>query len=193
MTVYLASASPRRLELLRQIGVSPVVVPSRYTEDPSVVGDPQQVTKDFALGKVLGAFPLPGSGLCIAADTVVIVNGRTLGKPRSALEACSMLRALSGMEHEVATGVAIADSPDHYLVECEVTKVRFRTLSEEEILAYVSTGEPLDKAGAYGIQGRAAVFILGISGCYSNVVGLPLTRLHAMLDKWGLNLAATWR
>lgn len=192
-TVYLASASPRRNELLRQVGVTPIIVPSRFNEAMFLSGDPQKIAMDYALGKVQQAFPLPQPGLCIGADTVVAVSGQVLAKPESFEHACEMLRGLSGVEHEVVTGIAIADSPSHYLVECEVTKVRFRPLSEADIVAYVSTGEPMDKAGAYAIQGKAAIFVEGISGCYSNVVGLPLTRLNAMLNKWGLNLTSTWR
>ena len=192
-TLYLASASPRRNELLRQVGISPIIVPSRFNEDPFLAGDPQKIAMDYALGKVRHAFPLPQAGLCIGADTVVAVHGQVLAKPENFEHACEMLRQLSGVEHEVVTGIAIADSISHYLVECEVTKVRFRQLSEAEIIAYVSTGEPMDKAGAYAIQGKAAIFVEGIQGCYSNVVGLPLTRLNAMLNKWGLNLTAAWR
>ena len=192
-TLYLASASPRRNELLRQVGVIPIIVPSRFSEAIYLNGDPQKIAMEYALGKVLQAFPLPQTGICIGADTVVAVRGQVLAKPESFAHACEMLRELSGVEHEVVTGIAIADSPSHYLVECEVTKVRFRRLSEADIVAYVSTGEPMDKAGAYAIQGKAAIFVEGISGCYSNVVGLPLTRLNAMLNKWGLNLTSTWR
>lgn len=193
MNIFLASASPRRMELLRQIGVSPIVVPSSFCEASFLSGKPQEVAMEYAVGKVLHAFPLPNQGICIAADTVVAVAGQSLGKPESPEHACEMLRLLSGVEHEVVTGVAIADSKQHYEVSFEITKVRFRSLSEQEIFAYVSTGEPMDKAGAYAIQGKAAVFVESISGCYSNVVGLPLARLHTMLCDWGVNLTAAWR
>lgn len=192
-TLYLASASPRRNELLRQVGITPIVVPSSFSEAVFLNGDPRKIAMDYALGKVLHAFPLPQPGLCIGADTVVAVSGQVLAKPESFEHACDMLRQLSGVEHEVVTGIAIADSPSHHLVECEVTKVRFRQLSEDDIAAYVNTGEPMDKAGAYAIQGKAAIFVQGIQGCYSNVVGLPLTRLNAMLNKWGLDLTSAWR
>lgn len=191
--MYLASASPRRNELLQQVGISPVVITSSFNEDRFLSGDPQKIAMNYALGKVQHAFPLPTPGVCLGADTVVAVAGQVLAKPEDEAHACAMLRALSGTEHEVVTGIALANSPSRYLVECEVTKVRFRQLSEAEILAYVRTGEPMDKAGAYAIQGKAAVFVAGISGCYSNVVGLPLARLHAMLNKWGLDLTTAWR
>jgi len=156
-------------------------------------GDAEEIAKEFALGKLLHAFPLPSPGLCISADTVVAVGESVLAKPESRAHACEMLKQLSGCEHRVITGVAIAKSPECFAVECEVTKVRFRHLSDSEIEAYVQTGEPMDKAGSYAIQGKAAVFVEAISGCYSNVVGLPLTRLYTMLDLWGFNLTATWR
>lgn len=192
-TVFLASASPRRNELLRQVGVTSIIVPSSFNEAVFLNGDPQKIAMEYALGKVIHAFPLPHTGLCVGADTVVAVRGKVLAKPENYEHACEMLRELSGVEHEVVTGIAIADSTTHYLVECEVTRVRFRPLSEDDIAAYVGTGEPMDKAGAYAIQGKAAIFVEGISGCYSNVVGLPLTRLNSMLSKWGLNLTSAWR
>lgn len=191
--IYLASASPRRLELLRQVGIEPAVVTSRFQEDTFLFGDPARTAREYALGKALGALPLPDIGLCIGADTVVHLQGRVLAKPEGAEHACEMLRQLSGQVHEVITGIALVRGQNHYAVSHECTLVEFRPLTEEEIQNYVSTGEPMDKAGGYGIQGRGAVFVSRIIGCYSNVVGLPLTRLYSMLAEWDINLTTGWR
>jgi septum formation protein len=139
-----------------------------------------------ALGKCKAVVKIKGDNLpVIAADTVVVAEGVILGKPQDAEEAVKMLKQLSGKTHKVLTGIAIAYAGEILAEVCE-TKVVFRELSEDEIKQYVATGEPLDKAGAYGIQGKGAVLVEKIDGCYNNVVGLPLTRMQLILAKLGV-------
>ena len=181
MQVILASASPRRLALLEQIGLEVQVCPADFAEVSGTALAAETVVKTNAKGKCLAVVDLKGDAQpVIAADTVVVAEGKILGKPRDAQEAVAMLQLLSGKEHQVLTGLAVSYAGS-LLVEVAVTKVFFRKLTLQEIKAYVATGEPLDKAGAYGIQGRGAVLVNKIDGCYNNVVGLPLTRLQLML------------
>ena len=177
MLVRLASGSPRRLELLRQIGLEVDVYTSAFDE---VSGDnAEKVVAVNALGKGQVVVEQVGSEIpVIAADTMVVLEN-------DSNDAAVMLRKLSGRVHRVLTGVAVFYKTQN-LVEIVETKVWFRSLSEIEINAYVATGEPFDKAGAYGIQGRGAVLVEKIEGCYNNVVGLPLTRLYQMMAQIGV-------
>ena len=185
MQVILASASPRRQELLKQIGIEPIVHPSSFEEAGGTAKEAQAVVLGNALGKCQAVCGELGDALpVIAADTVVVIDKEILGKPKNAAEAKAMLRHLSGRTHQVMTGVAMQYA-GRLLSDVCVTDVTFRKLSTEEIEAYVATGEPLDKAGAYGIQGRGAVFVEKIVGCYNNVVGLPLTLVYLMLEQIG--------
>lgn len=182
MELILASSSPRRQELLRQIGLHFAVIPSKL-EEKTAERNPAKRVKALALAKAQEVAERTGHGLVLGADTIVVNGGRILGKPGSSAEAAAMLRILSGRTHRVYTGIALVDAAtgrSRAVTEC--TLVKFRSLSEREIEAYVASGEPLDKAGAYGIQGHAAVFISGIKGCYSNVVGLPLSRFWQLLQ-----------
>ena len=191
MSIILASQSPRRRQLLGQIGLDHFIVrPARGEEvmDPAL--SPAQLVEELSRQKareVAGASD-PGD-LVIAADTVVAIDGRVLGKPHDREEACAMLSALSGREHTVYTGVTVCRD-DRMLTQHEATQVRFRPLSPREIRAYVDSGEPMDKAGAYGIQGLGALLVEGIRGDYFNVVGLPLCRLGQMLSQFGVELLA---
>lgn len=168
--------------------MEPIVLPSSFVEGTELFGDPIACAREYAKLKALGALPLPTPGVCIAADTVVHLRGRLLGKPETPEHAAWMLELLSGQSHEVTTGVAVAQSAQRCLVSHASTRVEFRDLSAAEIRGYVATGEPLDKAGGYAIQGAAAVFVRGILGCYSNVVGLPLSLLYEMLKDLGVDL-----
>ncbi len=184
MKVVLASASPRRRQLLLQAGWQPLVCPSAYTE-AGRGRSPAELVAANALGKCQAVVAARGDQLpTVAADTVVVVDEKILGKPRTEAEAAEMLRLLSGRSHLVLTGVAVSFQ-GRILQDVCTTRVQFRPLGEEEIASYVASGEPLDKAGAYGIQGRGALLVEGIEGCYSNVVGLPLARLYLMLKKIG--------
>lgn len=184
MRVRLASGSPRRLELLRQIGLEVEVCTSDFTEISG--NNAVKVVTANALGKGRRVAEKLGTEIpVIAADTMVVLEDLILGKPCDSNDAAVMLRQLSGRVHRVLTGVAVFYKTQE-LVEVVETKVCFRSLSEVEISDYVLTGEPLDKAGAYGIQGRGAVLVEKIDGCYNNVVGLPLTRLYQMMAQIGV-------
>jgi septum formation protein len=181
--LILASSSPRRRELLTQAGFTFEVHPAHIPEDPLPNEDPIAYVVRLAREKaetVFAALNDPAA-LVLGADTTVTLDNHILGKPTDAADAARMLRLLSGRTHRVITGVALA-SAQRTEVAAEVTGVRFLTLSDEEIAAYISTGEPMDKAGAYGIQGRAARWIPRVEGCYFNVVGLPLALVSVMLE-----------
>ena len=174
--LILASASPRRRELLALAGLEFDVRPAKADEPPYDGGDPAAYVRSLARLKAL-ACPGAGAGdVIIGADTVVALEGRVLGKPKDAEDAKAMLRELSGKVHSVFTGVCIL-SPSGEKLFSEETRVEFYPLTEEEIDAYAATGEPLDKAGAYGIQGRGCVLVRGIEGDWCNVVGLPVARV----------------
>jgi septum formation protein len=184
--LILASASPRRRELLTQAGFEFQVHPAHIPEDPRPGEEPVAYVTRLAREKAQTAFARlaeesPSGLVVLAADTTVTVDGEILGKPEDAADAARMLRMLSGRSHLVVTGVAVVTAQSTE-VASEVTAVRFLTLSEAEIEAYVASGEPMDKAGAYGIQGRAARWIPRIEGCYFNVVGLPLALVSTMLE-----------
>ena len=175
--VVLASASPRRAELLRQIGLEFQVLPSQINE-PDIQNHPIEAVKHIAYQKAEVVADQLESGLIIGADTTVVANQAIIGKPASYQQAVDSLKKLSGCRHQVMTGVALIDvSQKTEMVWSETTSVFFRQLHNKEIEAYVASGEANDKAGAYGIQGEAATFVNRIEGCYFNVVGLPLASL----------------
>ena len=185
--IILASNSPRRKELLSQIGLVFDLAPADVDESVLPGEAPEPYAVRLALAKAGAAAERAGEGIVIAADTIVTVGGAILGKPADNADASRMLQALSGREHQVVTALAVMDaSTQRSIVRTSVTKVWFRELSEREIAAYVATGEPLDKAGAYGIQERGALLVERIEGCYSNVVGLPLSLLGGMLREFGV-------
>ncbi len=179
--LVLASASPRRSALLSQIGLTFEVRPSDIVEPPHTTysNDPaSEVTQKLALLKAAAVSQHFDDALIIGADTLVSLDGELLGKPTDDADAFKMLTHLSGTCHEVVTGVALVDTQtEREVVWSETTQVYFRELQSTEIDAYIASGEASDKAGAYGIQGRGAVFVRRIEGCYFNVVGLPLASL----------------
>jgi septum formation protein len=188
--LILASASPRRRELLAQAGFAFQVHPTDIPEDLHPGEEPVAYVSRLARQKAQAAWTQlaadeaaahdPADLVVLGADTTVTVDGHILGKPEDAADAARMLRMLSGRSHRVITGVAVVTSTSAQ-VAAEMTAVRFLPLSDEEIESYIATGEPMDKAGAYGIQGRAARWIPHIEGCYFNVVGLPLALVSTML------------
>ena len=181
MNVILASASPRRHELLALLLPAFEVVVPEVDEHTQLINPPDMVM-DIAARKAKAVAAHHPNALVIAADTLVFAAGQPLGKPEDAADAARMLRMLSGSTHEVYTGVAVAHPLDCVVqARHACTRVRFAPMSEAEIAAYVATGDPLDKAGAYGVQGYAARFIEGIDGCYFNVMGLPIHLLYEML------------
>lgn len=186
MKVILASASPRRQALLQQIGITPLVCPADFAEDSGTVSQAQEVALHNAAGKCAAVAAKMGDELpVIAADTIVVIDNVILGKPQDAAAAKAMLQRLSGRTHQVMTGVAVCYKGQKMSEVC-VTDVSFCQLTAEEIDAYIATGEPMDKAGAYGIQGRGAVLVEKINGCYNNVVGLPLSLLYLMMQRLGV-------
>ena len=190
MKLILASASPRRAEILRNAGIQ-FEIRKTDVDESRIVGElPGDYVRRLALAKALSAAteyrdPLDET-LILGADTVVVVDADILGKPASQDDARSMLRRLSGRIHEVHTGLAVLRKPGtmQRVVE-EITRVHFASLTEREIEDYIATGEPFDKAGAYGIQGIGGRYVTRIEGCYFNVMGLPLARLWSLLRELG--------
>jgi septum formation protein len=184
--VILASASPRRRELLGRLGVEFVVVPSEIEE--RLEGAPSgETVAALALAKARAVAARVGDGVVLGADTVVVIDGVALGKPADAADATAMLRTLRGRTHDVITGVAVVDAGSGRAEStATVTRVIMANVGDEAIAAYVATGEPFDKAGAYAIQERGAALIVGFVGSYSNVIGLPLAATAALLGRFGL-------
>ena len=189
MNIILASASPRRRELLERIGVTGFTVAAPNVDESVEPGlSPADIVETLSLRKARAAAEHFGpDGLIIAADTVVALDAGVLGKPRDEADAFAMLSALSGREHRVYTGITVLQGA-RAVTEHEATAVTFRELSPDEIRGYIATGEPMDKAGAYGIQGVGALLVSGIRGDYSNVMGLPVFRLGQILFGFGLDL-----
>lgn len=186
--LILASGSPRRRQLLEQIGLDFQVQAADIDEGAVPELPPAQTVEWLSARKAESVAAQVGSDrLILAADTVVCLEDAILGKPADELEAFKMLTALSGSRHQVYTGVTLTRGEER-LTQHEVTTVVFRDLSEAEISAYIATGEPLDKAGAYGIQGLGALLVERIEGDYFNVMGLPLCRLGRMLAQFGVDL-----
>lgn len=183
MKIILASSSPRRKELLEQIGLVFEQQTVDFEEITAQGIAPAQLVLQNAYGKAQSV-QSDDEAIIIAADTVVVFAGKILGKPEDEKQARAMLGMLSGQTHEVFTGICVRRGENFYNAQ-EKTKVTMRKLPEKEIAAYVATGEPLDKAGAYGIQGKGALLVERIEGCYFNVVGLPLVCLKGLLEKAG--------
>ena len=186
MKIILASKSPRRQELLRAMGIEKFEIRPSSCETETEKGiPPEEMVSIIACGKAEDVAKTCDDGdIVIAADTLVYLGAEPLGKPQNAEHAAAMLRALSGREHTVYTGVAVFRGEKKFTAAVG-TKVFFRALTDAEIDAYVKTGEPMDKAGAYGIQGRGGLFVERIDGDYSNVVGLPVCKLGQMLMEAG--------
>lgn len=188
MKMILASQSPRRRELLGKLGLEFTVSVPEVDESAFDGIHARELVKELSRQKAQ-AVEAGEEDLVIAADTVVALDGAVLGKPVSPAQAADMLRQLSGRQHEVFTGVTVRQGP-HCVTEVETTLVAFRPLTEQEISWYVATGEPMDKAGAYGIQGLGGLLVEGIRGDYANVVGLPVGRLYRMLLGFGVDCLA---
>ena len=184
--LILASGSPRRRELLAGMGYRfEILVPD---VDEHVSGPARDVVAILSRRKAEAVAAQVQDGVIIASDTLVSLNGAVLGKPEDEADAHRMLRTLSGNTHEVFTGVTIIDPASGRMETRAVrTGVRFRELSDAEIEAYIATGEPMDKAGAYGIQGGAGAFVEGLDGSYENVIGFPVEDIRGMLKHFGLN------
>ena len=188
MAVILASQSPRRKQLLEMLGLEFTVIPAKGEETVPVGAGPDETVRVLSVQKAaIVAADADPEDVIIAADTIVWHNDKVLGKPKDEQEAARMLSALSGNTHQVYTGVTVRKG-EKVLSRAECTNVKFRKLSGSEIDAYIATGEPMDKAGAYGIQGVACLFVEGIEGDFFNVMGLPVCRLGKMLKELGVEL-----
>ncbi|SFR42575.1 septum formation protein [Marinobacter gudaonensis] len=190
-SIILASASPRRAVLLEQIGLAFSVQPADVDETPTPGEPPEEYVQRLARDKALAVSASSPDCLVLGSDTTVVLNGRILGKPADANDARAMLARLSGATHQVMTAVALARNGRS---QCRlvITEVCFRELSAAEIDAYIATGEPMDKAGGYGIQGLGGIFINELRGSYSSVVGLPLQETAALLEHAGYPVWKNW-
>jgi septum formation protein len=187
--IVLASGSPRRRELLRQIGLEFVVEPSEYEEELNRKLTPAKLVRFLSGEKARAIASKHPDSLIIAADTVGVLNGKIIGKPGSVADAVKMLHRLSGKTHSVITGFTILDTSNNREVTRTVkTDVTFRRLARREIEAYVATGEGMDKAGAYAIQGKGALLVKELKGDYYNVVGLPIGALAQALKAFGVDV-----
>ena len=184
--LILASASPRRKELLEGAGYRFEVIPSTCEEIVPENLAPKDIVEGLAYQKALDVYALHPEAVVLGADTVVCFDGEVLGKPKDKEDAARMLRLLSGQTHEVRTGFALL-APGIEFVSSEAAMVTFFTLSDEEIERYIATGEPMDKAGAYGIQGKGAVLVRSVLGDYFNVVGLPIATVARALAAAGIH------
>ncbi|WP_349987368.1 Maf family protein [Pseudomonas alloputida] len=188
--LYLASGSPRRRELLTQIGVPFIVISAPVDESPLPSESAPAYVERLARAKAAaGLVSVDGPAVVLGADTVVVLDGRILGKPENREDALAMLADLSGREHQVLTAVALDDGQRVHSF-CVTSTVRFRAISTDEAQRYWASGEPSDKAGGYAIQGLGAVFVSGLSGSYSAVVGLPLCETADLLGQFGI---ACWQ
>jgi len=187
--IVLASSSPRRISLLKMLGVTFEPVPASIVEEKREGEEPADFARRIAKEKALQVAERVKAEFVIAADTVVVIDGEVLGKPKDENEARRMLEKLSGRTHKVITAVALYKKESgELLLDHKETFVRFTVLSKAEIDWYIKTDEPMDKAGAYGIQGLGSLFIERIDGCYTNVVGLPLPLLYQLAKRAGLSL-----
>ncbi len=188
--IILASNSPRRIYLLSQLGIDfKVVSPNVEEEGNGERRSPVEVVKSNALKKVQKVAEEYRNAIIIGADTIVVLDGEIIGKPKDEKDAIRILRRLRGRYHFVFSGIAIMETPENKLLTSVVrSKVKMRDYSDEEIERYIATGEPMDKAGAYGIQGKGALLVEKIEGDYYNIVGLPLVRLNSLLNRFGYSL-----
>lgn len=191
MKVILASKSPRRVEILEKIVKEFEVVQSNFDENTiDFKGDVEKYVKDLSINKAIEVSKrLNEPSIVIAADTVVFQNGKVLEKPKNEEDAFSMLSSLSGNTHKVYSGICLINTYDDTVVtDCDCTEVRFSELNPRQIRNYINSGEPMDKAGAYGIQGLGGAFVEGIKGCYYNVMGLPLNKLYKALENYDITI-----
>lgn len=187
--LILASASPRRKQLLNKIGLNFTVEPSYIDEKPNYDMDFGPLVADMAFQKAMSVAKKHNQGLVLGADTIVVLEQDILGKPATMEEAKEMLSRLSGQWHSVFTGLSLVNATSKgYLNDFEESRVKFKNLDSSEIQNYIKTNEPMDKAGAYAIQGKGALFVEKIEGDYYNIVGLPLFKLNCMFTQFGFEI-----
>ena len=187
--IILATTSPRRHFLAEKMGLDFEIVPSDYEEDMTLKLSPANLVKTLAYGKAEDVAKKRKDGIVIGVDTIVVFKGKKLGKPKSKQESYEALKSFSGKSQKVYSGLALIDcATKKVILDYDVTKVKFRKMSDFEIRKYIETGEPMDRAGSYAIQELGSVFIEGVKGCYPNVMGLPVRKLYKGLKKLGVNL-----
>ena len=187
--IILASTSPRRHGLAQEMGLEFEVVSSNYEEDMTLNLSPKELAKTLAYGKAIEVARKLNEGVVIGIDTFIVFNGKKLGKPKTKEKAYKFLKSFSGNQLNVISGIALIDcKTKKEIKDCEVSKVKFKKMSDQEIKTYIQTGEPLDKAGAFAIQGLGSIFIDRISGSYTNIVGFPISCLYKNLKKLGVNI-----
>ncbi|TDX41836.1 septum formation protein [Halanaerobium congolense] len=189
LKLVLASASPRREEILKKLNLKFTIVPSKIDEENFTSDDPIELVKTLALEKAKSVSNLVEDAIVIAADTIVVYDQKILGKPEDEAAAKKMLQTLSGSDHQVITGVAVLNSQNKEShVDYNLTDVTMTKMSQKEINSYVETGEPMDKAGSYAIQGFGGLFVEEIKGSYHSVMGLPIHQLARLLDKFNYGI-----
>lgn len=191
MKIILASKSPRRVEILEKLVKEFSVVESKFDENTiDFNGDVEKYVKDLSRNKAIEVSRrINEPSIVIAADTVVFQDGKVLEKPKNEEAAYSMLSSLSGNTHKVYSGICLINTADDtVMTDYDCTEVRFSELTDRQIRNYINSGEPMDKAGAYGIQGLGGAFVEGINGCYYNVMGLPLNKLYKALEKYDITI-----
>jgi len=187
--IILASTSPRRKGLLQQMGIDCEVIPSDYEEDMKMNLSPKELAKVLAYGKAKDVSDKLKDGIVIGVDTFLVYKGNKIGKPHTKENAYKMLKMFSGKTIEVYSGVALINAKTkEEIKDYEVSKFKFKDLSDKEIKDYIATGEPLDKAGAIAIQGLGSIFIREVHGCYANIVGFPIHNIYKNLQKLGVNI-----
>jgi len=187
--IVIASGSPSRRGMLRRLGFKLRMIPSSIPEKHGFTDKPEEFATSLALTKARSVAEKLRSGIVIGLDTVIVHEGEILSKPTNEDDAIEMLKRLSGSTHRILTGIAIMDiETGRQLVDYELSKVKMRKLTEEEIRQYVSTGEPIGKVGAYAIQGAGSVLVDRLDGCYYNIAGLPISKLATMMKSFGKNL-----
>jgi septum formation protein len=187
--IILASTSPRRRELAKTMGLDFEIVPSNYEEDMTRKMKPKEMVMEFSYGKAMDVAKRFNEGIVIGVDTIVVFNGKNIGKPKNDIAAFKMLKSFSSKKQYVYSGVCLIDCKTKRIIrDCEITEVYFKKLSNEEIKNYLKTGEHRDKAGGYGIQDLSSIFIKKINGCYFNVMGFPIYNIYKNLTKLGVNI-----
>ena len=175
--------------MAQEMGLEFEIVPSNYEEDMTLGLSSENLAKTLASGKAKDVAKGRKEGIVIGIDTFVVFEGKKLGKPKSKEDAFRMLKSFSGKWQEVYSGVSVIDcTSGKEVIDCEITRVKFRDLEDDEIEKYIATGEPMDKAGAYGIQGLASIFIEKVDGCYFNIMGFPIHNIYKNLKKQGVSI-----
>lgn len=187
--IILASTSPRRHGLAQQMGLEFEIAPSSYEEDMGLNLSPEKLAMALAYGKAKDVASGRKNGIVLGIDTFIVFKGKKLGKPKTEEKAYKLLKSFSGKKVEVYSGIALIDcSTGKEIKDYEVSEVKFKKLTDDEIKSYIATGEPLDKAGAFAIQGLGSIFIESVNGCYANIVGFPINNVYKNLKKFGVNI-----